>query len=67
MVIYAAILSMGVLAGGTGLLWILLDVNDSQWTVADWITTVTVTALTTAALATLVGWWAVRRDIGWKK
>ena len=65
--LYAAILSMGVLAGGVSMVWLFLGTNDTQWTTSDWAKTISVLTLTTAALATLVGWWAVRRDIGWRK
>jgi hypothetical protein len=65
--LYAAILSMGVLAGGVSLAWFFLDSNNTEWTATDWAYATSVLTLTTAVLATLVGWWAVRRNVGWKK
>jgi ABC-type transport system involved in multi-copper enzyme maturation permease subunit len=65
--LYAAVLSMGVLAGGVCLVWLIVDSNNTDWTTNDWALATSILTLTAAALATLVGWWAVRRDIGWRK
>lgn len=63
--IYAAILSAGALAFGTGALWLCLD--NMEMELSELLATASIMAITVAVLATLVGWWAVRRDIAWKK
>jgi ABC-type transport system involved in multi-copper enzyme maturation permease subunit len=65
MTIYAAILSAGMLAVGTGVLWFFMDIMDME--LSELLVTAIVMALTVAVLAALVGWWAVRRDVGWRK
>ena len=64
--IYAAILCVGVLAGGMSVAWYFLGDGSAQQTMNDWATNIAVMMSIVAVLSTLVGWWAVRQDIGWK-